>query len=437
MITSLLLTAALAGPAVDIPYEAFALDNGLKVILAPDHRVPLVTVNITYDVGSADERAGRTGFAHLFEHLMFMGTQRAPKGMFDAWMEAEGASNNAWTAEDRTDYYDVGPSHTLPLLLWLEADRLQMLGKEIDQQKLDLQREVVRNERRQTSENEPYGITELKLPEILFPADHPYHHPVIGSHEDLQAASVADVQAFFAQWYVPNNASLVIAGDFDPAEAKALVQRDFSIIPRAKDPRPAPVAAIPPGPLGATAPQTVTDRVDQPRVIFAWQSPSQFAAGDAELDVLANILSDGKASKLYQRLVYEKQVAQDVYAAQWSGRRGSEFVVWATAREGTDVDALQKALDDELAAAVKGLDADEVQRARAKAEKSFVERLESVQERASLLNTYQSLLGDPGYVARDLARYTGMTLERVRDTATATLRTDRRAVLRIVPEASK
>jgi predicted Zn-dependent peptidase len=428
---------ALAAPNVDIPIETYTLDNGLVVILHEDHRVPLVTVNLNYDVGSSDERPGRTGFAHLFEHLMFMGTERVPRGKFDAWMEAEGAWNNAWTSEDRTDYFDVGPTHALPLLLWLEADRMQALGGQIDLEKLNLQRDVVRNERRQTSENEPYGITELKLPEIVYPDSHPYHHPVIGSHEDLQAATVDDVKAFFAQWYVPNNASLVVAGDIDRGEVKQLVEQYFGPLPRAKAPREGRPAVIPPGPPGRAEPLTVTDRVDQPRVLFAWQSPAHFAAGDAELDVLSQILAGGNASKLYERLVRELQVAQDVYAGQWSGRRGSQFVVYATAREGTDVDALQKALDAELTKALGALTDDEVQRARARAEKAFLLQLQSVQERASLINTYQSMLGDPGYVGRDLERYSTMTLDRVRAAASETLKPERRAVLRIVPEAAK
>src|SRR6185369_5423925 len=201
--------------------------NGLTVVLHEDHTLPIVAVNVMVKVGSRFEEPKRTGFAHLFEHLMFMGTHRVPTKMFDAWMEAEGGSNNAWTSEDRTDYHEVAPSHALPLLLWLEADRFSSLADDMDQSKLNAQRDVVRNERRQTSENEPYGKVELRLPELLFPENHPYHHPVIGSHEDLQAAAVDDVKAFFRRWYVPNNASLVIAGDIDPAQAKAMVEKVF------------------------------------------------------------------------------------------------------------------------------------------------------------------------------------------------------------------
>ena len=203
----------------------------MTVLLSEDHSLPKVVVNIGYWVGSRFEEPHRTGFAHLFEHLMFMGTQRAPSGQFDKWMEAAGGSNNAYTTEDRTDYYDLAPAGSLPLLLWLEADRLRDIGPLMTREKLDLQREVVRNERRQRSENQPYGMARLRLPELLYPEGHPYHHPVIGSHEDLEAASVDDVKAFFSKFYDPSNASICIAGDFKPEEATALLQKWFATIP--------------------------------------------------------------------------------------------------------------------------------------------------------------------------------------------------------------
>ncbi len=232
-------SVAFASPAkadVEIPFTKSTLPNGMVVVLSEDHSVPQIALNISYGVGSRMERAGRTGFAHLFEHLMFMGTRRAPTKTFDAWMEEAGGRNNAWTAEDRTDYFDIAPSTALPLLVWLEADRLRDLGPLIDQAKLDLQRDVVRNERRQSIENRPYGVEELTLPTLVWPEDHPYHHPVIGSHEDLEAASAADVKQFFATWYDPSNASLALAGDFDPAQAKALIEHAFGGIPSQSKP---------------------------------------------------------------------------------------------------------------------------------------------------------------------------------------------------------
>ncbi len=424
-------------PKVDIPFTTFTLDNGLKVIFHEDHSVPLVAVNLGYLVGSKDEQEGRTGFAHLFEHLMFMGTARAPRGKFDEWMETEGGWNNAWTSEDRTDYFEVGPSHILPLFLWLEADRLQTLGSQIDTEKLNLQRDVVRNERRQTSEGVPYGAAELRLPELLHPKGHPYHHPVIGSHEDLQAATVADVQQFFSRFYVPRNASLVVAGDFNPKETEILVRRYFGYLPGGALPeRPAAAQGrTDPQTFGkAPPPETVTDRVEAPRVIFAWRSPAHFAHGDAELDLLGSILSSGKASELYQSLVYEQQVAQDVYAAQWSAHLESSFVVWATAREGVSVETLEAALKKQLDRVLaEGTTNDAVDRARNGIQMSFLSRLQSVAERASLLNTYQAELGDPGQATRDLARYTEASAASVNATARATLLPERTVILRIVP----
>ncbi len=437
MLHTLLTLSMLAAPSVEIPHQRFTLDNGLVVILHVDRRVPLVTVNLNYDVGSKDEPPGRTGFAHLFEHLMFMGTERAPQGKFDTWMEAEGAWNNAWTSEDRTDYYAVGPTHTLPLLLWLEADRLSALGGQIDQKKLDLQRDVVRNERRQTSENTPYGVAYLTLPGMLYPEGHPYHHPVIGSHADLQAATVKDVRDFFDAWYVAGNASLVVAGDFDPTATRAEIERLFGWLPAREPPRAVPADPRPPQPAAVTAPKTLEDRVDQPRVIFAWQSPAHFEPGDAALDVLADVLADGKASLLFQDLVFGQEVAQDVYAGQWSGRLGSQFVVWATARPGVDVDRLQAALEASLAKAIEQVDAEGVARARAKAETGFVQQLQAVHNRASLLNTYQSLKGRPDFVAEDLARYATLTAEDVKVAAAPLLTPARRATLRVVPKAAE
>lgn len=424
--------APAAAPDLEIPFTTFTLDNGLKVILHEDHTVPLVAVNLSYEVGSKDEQAGRTGFAHLFEHLMFMGTERAPRGRFDAWMEAAGGWNNAWTSEDRTDYFDVGPSHILPLLLWLEADRLSSLGPQIDAEKLDLQREVVRNERRQTSENVPYGVVDLRLPDLLYPPGHPYHHTVIGSHEDLQAATVDDVRAFFATWYVPRNASLVVAGDIDPAAVEDLVRRYFGWIP--SPPEPPPHAAAQEDPGFVPGSETLTDRVELPRVVMAWRSPAHLTAGDAEMDVLAGVLATGKASRLHRSLVYEQQVAQDVYAGQWSGELDSRFVVWATAREGVTADALAAALSKELGAVrAQGVTEDEVSRARNRIQTDFVSRLQSVAERASLLNAYEAAVGDPGYVSRDLARYTDATPSGISAFARDVLDPARAAVLRVLP----
>src|SRR5580692_624219 len=354
VLAALALTLAVPAMAraddVSIPFTTTKLANGMTVILHEDHALPIVTSNIAFKVGSRFEAPKRTGLAHLFEHLMFMGTRRAPTQAFDAWMEGAGGFNNADTSEDHTEFYDVGPPTSLPLLLWLEADRLRDLGPLMTQEKLHAQREVVRNERRQTSENQPYGKVELLLPELLFPEGHPYHHPVIGSHEDLEAATVEDVKAFFQKWYDPANASLVVAGDFDPAAVRQILDRDFATIASRGSP------TEPHGPFPATGMSltkvvrsTVTDKVELPKVVVAWQSPKHFAPGDAELDLVASILASGKASRLYKSLVYEKKLAQNVEAEQSSGDLVSRFVIGVVARPGVSLDKLEAAILAEVA----------------------------------------------------------------------------------------
>lgn len=429
-----------------IPFDKTVLPNGMTVILHEDHTVPTVVVNLSYRVGSRFEVPGRTGFAHLFEHLMFMGTRRAPPKAFDAWMEAAGGWNNAWTSEDRTDYYDVGPPSSLDLLLWLEADRLRDLGPLMTLEKLDAQREVVRNERRQTSENTPYGKVELRLPELLYPATHPYHHPVIGSHSDLESATVDDVKAFFAEHYDPANASLVVAGDFDPVDTKNAIERWFSTIPshgKPKDPGAPNADPKQTTSLTEVVRETIEDNVELPKIVMAWQSPKHFAQGDAELDLLGTVLSEGKASRLYQSLVYEQKLAQSVEAAQESGVLGSRFVVGVLARPGVSLDKLEAAIDKELehvrgsgSKGKKELDDAEIARAKNLYEMAFVTRLESVRQRASLLNMYEAEVSDPGFMSKDLERYRQATKEGIRKAAETYLLPNARVVLRVVPRGA-
>jgi zinc protease len=434
-VTALSLGASTA-QAQDLTFARTRLKNGLTLILHEDHTLPQVAVNLIYRVGSRDEEPKRTGFAHLFEHLMFMGTTRVPPKMFDAWMERAGGSNNAWTSSDLTDYHEIGPSPSLPLLLWLEADRLATLGREIDGPRLELQREVVRNERRQTSENVPYGKVELRLPELLYPPGHPYHHPVIGSHEDLEAAAVPDVRKFFEKFYVPANASLAIAGDFRAEEARALVERTFESIPAGqRPPRKDPFA---PPPLGKVVRETLEDRVELSKILFAYHAPAHFAPGDAELDLLASILSSGKSSRLYKALVYDQPLAQSVAAYQGSQDLSSIFTIEVIVRNGVDLDRVEKAMDRTLAELLsRGVGADELQRARNAYEFGFVDRLQSLQTRARLLNTYEVATGDPGFLPRDLARYRDATTASVQDWARKTLKENDRVVLRVVPRPEK
>src|SRR4051812_2839884 len=309
---------------VKIDFETFVLPNGLTVILHVDRGSPLVAVNLWYHVGSKDEEPGRTGFAHLFEHLMFMGSKNAPYPSFDTIMEAWGGHNNGTTSNDRTNYYEIGPTNLLETMLWLEADRLATLAEVITDEELERLRKVVQNERRQSYENRPYGQSELAIPDAMYPADHPYHWPTIGSHEDLEAAGLQDVRDFFTRFYLPSNASLVVAGDFDLPTGRALVEKYFGWIPK----RPAPARRTPP-PATITENKdiTLTDRVQLPRLRLCWHSPALFAAGDADLDLAAQVLGGGKSSRLYKTLVFEQRLAQDAFAYQSSQMLGSLFHV--------------------------------------------------------------------------------------------------------------
>lgn len=429
--------AAAPAPApVGPSFHKSTLPNGLTVIVHEDHTLPEVAVNLLYRVGSRDEVWGRTGFAHLFEHLMFMGTRRVPTKMFDSWMEAAGGSNNAWTSQDYTDYHETSPPGALPLLLWLEADRLEALGGEIDKPKLDLQRDVVRNERRQVVENTPYGKVELRLPELLYPKGHPYHHPVIGSHEDLEAASVEDVRSFFSTYYSPANASLVVAGDVRPADVEALAAKYFGPLPGTG--RPATRAkAGPPARLGRVVRETLDDRVELTKIIMAFPSPAVFEPGDAELDLLAGVLARGKASRLYKALVYDRELAQSVQASQDSQDLASSFGIEIVVRPGVSADEVEKAADRVLEEAARVAPSEaELRRAKNVHEFRFLQGLQSLAQRASLLNQYEAKRGDPGYFERDIARYREATSDAVLQAAKATLTLGERVVIRVVPAAN-
>jgi predicted Zn-dependent peptidase len=437
---ALFVSSTARADGLSIPYTQTTLKNGLVVIFAEDHTVPISVVNITYKVGSRFEENKRTGFAHLFEHLMFMGTRRAPTKMFDGWMEGAGGWNNAWTSEDRTDYYDVAPPTALPLLLWLEADRLRDLGPLMNQDKLNAQRDVVRNERRQNTENTPYGIAELRIPELLYPNGHPYHHPVIGSHEDLEAAQVDDVKNFFATYYDPANASLVVAGDFDPKAVMPTIDQYFGSIPsRGKPNDPgAPGYDSSKTTLTSVVRETDEDNVELGKVIYVWQTPKHFQQGDAELDLIASLLAKGKASRLYKTLVYDQKIAQDVEAAQESGFLGSRFEIGVTARPGVKLGTIEAAIDKELDALRKtAVKPDELERAKNIIETGFVDRLQGARDRAALLNEYQAEVGDPGFAQKDIDRYRSATADGVKNAAAAYLPANARVILHIIPKGAK
>jgi len=415
-----------------IAFEKYTMPNGLEVILHEDHSVPLVAVNTFYKVGSADEKPGRTGFAHLFEHIMFMGSENVPIGAFDQLLEAAGASNNGSTTEDRTDYYEQMPSNALPLALWLDADRMGFLLPTMDQAKLDLQRDVVKNERRQRVDNVPYGRSFEMIGAALYPSTHPYSWPVIGSMADLSAATLEDVKDFFRTYYAPNNASMVISGDFDPDSAKAWVTRYFGDIPRgpAMPPRPAPSPVT----LPKDTFLVLEDKVQLPRLYQAWHSVPVFAPDDAALDVLGYVLAGDKNSRLYKRLVYDMQVAQDVSAFQNSGKLAGSFWIIVTPKPDQTPTRMAQLVEEELNAVIeRGVNADELTRARNTIRANFLDRLASVLNKAYQLNLYNYFAGSPDYVRQDAARYDAVTAADVQRVAATYLRKSR-VVLTVVPE---
>jgi predicted Zn-dependent peptidase len=419
--------------AQTLKIEKYVLPNGFTVILQEDHRLPKVEVNIWYHVGSKDEPAHRTGFAHLFEHLMFMGTKRVPRGQFDAIMEAGGGDNNADTAEDRTEFYDNGPSTLLPTLLWLEADRLETLGRDIDQAKLDLQREVVKNELRQSYENAPYGNAYLAVNPLIYPEGHPYHLPVIGLKEDLDAATLKDVQSFFATFYVPNNASMVVAGDFKSAEVKPLIAKLFGTIPRQSDPIHR-VAS--PAPLDSVRRITLVDeRITQPKVIMVWHSPKGNTPGDVNMDLTAGVLGDEVTGRLYQRLVSDTGLASDISVYQDSLLLGSQFFIDITVQPGADLGEVERQTDAVLKQyTTAGPSAPELQRQAAKAQVSLLSSLQSLENRAQKLNEMEAYFGDPSAYQHVVNMFKAATPSEVLGTAREVLNLNARLVMRVIAQ---
>ena len=436
---ALLLAAAGAPAEPSIPFESYKLPNGLNVILSVDHSAPIVGVDVHYDVGSKDERPGRTGFAHLFEHLMFEGTVHLPKGTADRLVEAAGGAANGATSQDGTVYWEEVPSSALEQVLYVEAERMGFMLPVIDQAKLDNQRDVVRNERRQSYEMQPYGQAWKVLHENLWDPDFPYHWLPIGEHQDLVAATLDDVRDWFRRFYGPGNASLAIAGDFDPAEARRLVEKWFGGVPSG----PKVVHARPkPRPLAAEKRPTIDDDVELPRLYVAWQAPAEYAPGEAELEIAADVLSSGKSSRLVKRLVMDEQIAQSVAAFANPQRLAGEFVVVATPKPGQDPKRLLAEIDEEVARLSKDRPPSEAELGRAKnrLESSAVFALEPVGGfggRAATLNRYYFETGDPGYLPKDLARYRAVTAEGVRAAVASTLRPGARVVLTVLPRKGR
>ena len=417
---------------MNIPYTQRTLANGLRVIVHEDRRLPMVAVNLWYHVGSKNEHPGRTGFAHLFEHLMFEGSQHYDKGYFHPLQEA-GAALNGSTNPDRTNYWEVMPTNALDLALWMESDRMGYLLPALTTQKFETQREVVLNERRQNYENRPYGLATSAIVAALFPSNHPYHWMTIGETADLKAATFEDVTAFFRTYYHPSNASIVVAGDVDTGEAFDLVQKYFDEIPSGPVPLPIESQAE----LTAERRLMLEDHVELPRLYLSWHSPAMFTDGDAEMDLVSDLFSNGKASRLYTSLVYQRRIATEVMAFQNSRELAGFWQVIATAAPGRTLEELQDAIDAELAKlAEEGPTADEMERGHAQIETQFVYKLQTLGGfggKADQLNAYSVFVGDPGYFERDLARYAGVTKDDLHGAVRKYLRTDNRIALSVVP----
>jgi zinc protease len=430
---ALILGAAQTAPKLVLTSTTQTLDNGLTVVVSPDHSVPGVAVDLWYRVGSRNEEVGRTGFAHLFEHLMFMGARHVPYPRFDTLMEAAGGVNNASTSDDRTNYWEVGPSNLLETFFWMEADRMATLGATMTQQKLEAQRLIVLNERRQSYENRPYGMADYVVAEALYPKGHPYSWDTIGSPADLNAATLGDVTGFFARWYVPNDATLVVVGDVEPAAVFALAKKYFGFLPKKAlpaTPNPAPVV------LATEKRISLTDKVELPKLIVIWPSPQSFAPGDAECDLLASLMGRGKASRLYERLVHHDQIATQVQAVQASADLGSQLRIEVLAAPGHTTAEVQAALDSELKKLLaEGPTAAEIDSARERIVSDYARGLEGLQPRSEKLADYAVHFGDANSLERDLARYAQATPASVLAVAKQVL-VPGRLVIDVQPEAA-
>jgi zinc protease len=417
---------------VKISFSKHSLANGLDVLLHEDHACPIVAVNLWYHVGSKNERPGKTGFAHLFEHLMFEGSQHHDRGYFQP-LQGAGATLNGSTNADRTNYWEVVPAGALELALWMESDRMGFLLPALTEAKFSNQRDVVLNERRQNYENRPYGLAPMALLSALFPADHPYHWTTIGEIADLKAVQLDEVHAFFRRYYHPRNASIALAGDIDSEEALAMVDRYFGDIDSGETVDPVRATAT----LAGDVRIQFEDRVELPRLYVAWLTPAMFADGDAELDLATDLLANGKTSRLYRRLVFEERIATDVSASQNSREMAGYAQLTATAAPGHTLAELERAIFEEIARlAADGPTDDEIERGRVQAEAQFMFRLQTVGGfggKSDQLNAYNIFLDDPAYFARDLARYQVVSKSSLRDTAARYLDPSRRVTLSIVP----
>ncbi len=422
---------------LNVPTERHRLSNGLRVTLSVDPSSPIVGVNLWYAVGSRNERPGRTGFAHLFEHMMFQGSENVPKNRHFELIEGAGGSLNASTWFDRTNYYETLPSHHLELALWLESDRMGWMLPAMTPEKLENQQQVVMNERRQRYDNQPYGDWDERMQALVFPPAHPYHHPVIGSMEDIGAATLEDVADFSRTFYVPNNAVLTLAGDIDPSRALAMVERHFGAIPAGGPLPPIPGSTALPAVIGGTVREEVVENVPLPRVYLGVRAPSVKDPAFQVAEVASTVLGTGRSSRLYRSLVREKEVAKDVMAYLFPLETGASLLLfWITGYPGSDPGALERALLEEVEG-LASVSRQEMDRAVAMTETHLVREIQQVGERADLLSMFGQIFDDPGRLNTEVERLRSVTRGEVQDFAGAFLGPENRALLTYLPGGSR
>ncbi|MCU7491188.1 MAG: insulinase family protein [Ignavibacteria bacterium] len=415
-----------------INYEKYSLDNGLEVILYPDKSLPILAANIWYRVGSANETKGKTGFAHLFEHMMFQGSKHVPKQMHFKYIQEAGGNLNGTTSTDRTNYYQSLPSNYLEMVLWLESDRMGFLIPALGQDKLDNQIDVVKNERRQRYDNAPYGMAWEIIFSNLYPENHPYHWPTIGYMQDISNITLSDVKDFFHTYYVPNNASLVIGGDINIPKTKELVQRYFGPIPRGNSVKE---VFAPEVSLEKNVSLIHEDNVQLPRIYFAWHTTNAYTDQDAALDILSYILSSSKNSRLYKTLIFEEEIAQDISAFQHSAKYGGSFVIVATARPGISLDQIKEEVFRQLDLLIEnGISPEEMEKAKNNIKASFIFSMQNLNSLVNHLNEYNFFLKDPDSFHFDLERYQKVDAEAIRKAAEEFLRKPY-VELRILPKS--
>ncbi len=416
-----------------IKFDEYRLDNGMRVILHQDDSVPIVTINIWYHVGSKNEKKGKIGFAHLFEHMMFQGSEHVADNMHFRLIQSAGGALNGSTFFDRTNYYETLPSHFLEMGLWLESDRMGFLLPAMTQEKLDNQRDVVKNERRQHVDNQPYGLWLEKMLELAYPKDFPYHWPIIGYMEDIDAARLEDVSRFFQTYYAPNNASLVIAGDFDPKKIRRLIDKYFGSIKKGNT-IPAISTKFNNYHSGEKR-AVIEDRVQLPRIYMAYHIPAYGTKESYTTEVMSDIFSEGKSARLYQSLIYKKQIAQDAHSILLNMQETSLLIFLVTAKPGVSVDKLEKELQIEIDKMInEPVSEYELQRIINQIEARKIRELQSVNSKAELLNSFAVYFENPNLINHEIERYKSIDAADIKKTAGNYLTNENRVVVTFLPE---